>query len=43
MIKMQIIVLKFALFDVHFYDQFVIKANQSPITWIMLLHGRPLF
>ena len=23
MIKMQIIVLKFALFDVHFYDQFV--------------------
>ena len=23
MIKMQIIVLKFALFDLHFYDQFV--------------------
>ena len=26
-----------------FMINLLIKANQSPITWIMLLHGRPLF
>ena len=36
MIKMQIIVLKFALFDLHFYDQFV-NALRSP-----LYEGKPI-